>query len=418
MDWRVREPRRGSSVDVGSSATIAPMKRSGLLSRSQPSLPGVTGIARVDRRTTDLVRRVSHGDIAVLDQLDLDRATAAALVEAQVAGVVNASPSISGRFPNMGPEVLVEAEIPLIDDVGQDALRVIREGSALRLHEGVVYAGDKEVAQGVRQTASTIADQMIEAKAGMSAQLEAFSANTIEFLRRERSLILDGVGVPELRTPVRDRQVLVVAPGNGHVADLKQLKRYIGEHRPVLVGVESGADVLRKAGHTPHVIVGDPDGISTETLRSGAEVIVPAQVDGHAPGLERVQDLGIGAVTFPASGNAEDLALLLVDVHGANLVVTVGFQATLREFLDRGRSGSNPSTFLTRLRLGSKLVDAKAVATLHRSRVSVWAVLLLVVAALVAIGAAVAVSGVAEAYTGWVLRTWQSSVTWFEGLFS
>ncbi|GAA4443924.1 putative cytokinetic ring protein SteA [Actinokineospora soli] len=394
------------------------MKLPGLLNRSHPSLPGVVGIARVDRRTGDLLKRLSPGDVAVLDQLDLDRATADALVDAEVAGVVNASPSISGRFPNLGPEVLLAAGIPLIDGVGADALRGIREGSKLRLHEGGVYVGEREVAQGTRQTPESIADQMIEAKAGMSAQLEAFSANTIEFLRRERPLILDGVGVPELETAVRGRQVLIVAPGHEHAADLKRLKRYIAEHRPVLVGVETGAETLRALKHTPDVIVGNPDGISTDTLRCGAEVVVPAYTDGHAPGLTRIQDLGIGAVTFPSSGNPEDLALLLADAHEASLVVAVGFQATLREFLDRGRSGSNPSTFLTRLRLGSKLVDGKAVATLHRSRVSAGAVALLVLAALVALGAALAVSGVGGAYLDWAAGVWNSFVDWVKGLFS
>jgi len=378
----------------------------------------VTGVARVDRRTGDLLRRVSQGDIVVLDQLDLDRSTADALVRAAVGGVVNASPSISGRFPNLGPEVLVGAGIPLIDGVGQDALREIKEGSKLRLHDGTVFVGEREVAQGTRQTKESVADQMVEAKAGMSAQLEAFSANTMEFLRRERTMILEGIGVPQLTTIMKDRQVLVVAPGHEHVADLKLLKRYLGEHRPILIGVESGADSLREAGYKPDIIVGDPNGITTETLRSGAEVVVPAHPDGHAPGLGRIQDLGIGAVTFPASGNAEDLALIIADTHDATLVVTVGFQATLREFLDRGRSGSNPSTFLTRLKLGSKLVDGKAVAALHRSRVSVAAIVLLVMAAMVAIAAAVAVSGVGAAYSDWIIETWNSFVVWLKGLFS
>lgn len=157
--------------------------------------------------------------------------------------------------------------------------------------------------------------------------------------------------------------MLVVAPGKGHAEDLKHLKKYISEHRPVLVGVDGGADALRAQGYDPDVIVGDPQAIEADTLKSGGEVVVPAQPDGHAPGVERIQDLGIGAVTFPASGNSEDLALLLADAHEASLVVTVGFQATLREFLDHGRAGSNPSTFLTRLKLGTKLVDGKAVAT-------------------------------------------------------
>ncbi len=394
------------------------MKLTGLLTRNQETLPGITGVARVDRRTRELLRRLSPGDIVVLDQLDLDRSTADALVEGEVAAVVNASPSISGRFPNLGPEILLEAGIPLVDSVGGELLRKVKDGTKLRLHEGVVYIGERQVGSGVQQTRESIADQMIEAKAGMSTQLEAFSANTIEFLRRERSLILDGVGVPEIRVPLRDRHALVVAGGNGHAEDLKKLKKYISEHRPVLIGVDAGADTLRAQGYQPDVIVGDPHGIGAETLRSGGEVVVPAQPDGHAPGVERIQDLGIGAVTFPATGNAEDLALLLADAHEASLVVTVGFQATLREFLDHGRSGSNPSTFLTRLKLGTKLVDGKAVATLHRSRVSIGAIVLLVLATLVAVAAALLVSDVGSVYLDWIRDTWNSFIAWGKGLFT
>lgn len=394
------------------------MKLTGLLARSHQARPGVTGIARVDRRTGELLRRIGHGDVVILDQVDLDRATADALVEAQVVGVVNASPSISGRFPNLGPEIVVAAGIVLIDGVGPEILRAIKEGSKVRLHEGVIHVGDKEIGRGTEQSVETIADLMIEAKAGMSAQLEAFSANTIEFLRRERTLILDGLGVPTLNANLRNQQVLIVASGRDHEEDLRRLKRYIAEHRPVLIGVDGGADTLHHLGYRPNVIVGDPDGLSTDTLRSGAEVVVPAHMDGHAPGLERVQDLGIGAVTFPASGNPEDLALLLADTHGADLVVTVGFQATLHEFLDRGRSGSNPSTFLTRLKLGSKVVDGKAVAVLHRSRVSLGAVVLLVLAALIAVAVGVAMSGIGGAYVDWLVNTWHTFTNWVGGIFS
>jgi uncharacterized membrane-anchored protein len=392
------------------------MKLTGLLVRNNRQLPGVTGIARVDRRTDDLLRRVGRGDIVVLNQIDLDRRTADALVSAEVGGVVNASPSISGRFPNLGPELLVSAGVPLVDGVGTAVLHDVKEGARLRLFEGVLYSGERELAKGTAQTAESVADLMIEAKAGMSAQLEAFSANTIEFLRRERTMILDGVGVPELYVPLRDREVLVVSPGHNHAEELKRLRRYIREHRPVLIGVESGADTLHAAGYRPDVIVGDPDGISTDTLKTGAEVVVPAHADGHAPGLERIQDLGIGAVTFPASGNAEDLALLLADTHGASLVVIVGSQATLAEFLDRGRSGSNPSTFLTRLKLGSRLVDGNAVATLHRSRVPFGAVLLLVLAVVAAGVAALLVSDAGQVYLHWIVARWHEVFAWVRGL--
>ncbi|HEU5476040.1 MAG TPA: putative cytokinetic ring protein SteA [Actinophytocola sp.] len=394
------------------------MKLSGLLTRMDPNLPGVTGIARVDRRTDALLRRVGPGDVAVLDQVDIDRATADALIQAEVAGVVNASPSISGRFPNLGPAMVVGAGIVLIDSVGIEALRIIKEGMRVRLHEGVVYAQERELAKGVRHTEETVADLMVEAKAGMSAQLEAFSANTIEFLRRERTLILDGIGVPDLRATVRHRQVLVVAPGPGHLDELKALRRYIAEHRPVLIAVGTAADTMYARGYRPDVIVGDPDRIATDTLCCGAEVVIPAAMDGHAPGLERIQDLGIGAVTFPASGNAEDLALLLADTHGASLVVTIGFQATLAEFLDRGRSGSNPSTFLTRLKLGARLVDGTALATLHPSRVSTTAVGLLLLAALLAVVIALAVSGLGGTYLDWLRDTWTGFLSWIRGTFT
>jgi uncharacterized membrane-anchored protein len=391
------------------------MKISGLLSRSGRELPGVTGLARVDRHADALARRVGVGDIAVFDQVDLDRRTADALVAAGVSAVVNAAPSISGRFPNLGPEILVSAGIVLVDGVGADALR-IKDGSRLRLHEGGVYVGETEVARGIEQDANSIADLMIEAKSGLSAQLEAFSANTIEFLRHERALIIDRVGVPEINVPIRGRQVLVVAAGYNYTEDLAALKHFIREYHPVLIGVEAGADALRAAGHRPHLIVGDPYQIETGTLKSADEVVVPAQPDGFAPGLERIQDLGIGAVTFPAVSNPEDLALLLAEAHGAELVIAVGFQATLHEFLDRGRSGSNPSTFLTRLRLGSKLIDGHAAATMYRSRVSVGAVLLMVLAALVAVTAALLVSSVGGAFGALVSDSWNNAVSWVEGL--
>ncbi|MEY7971036.1 putative cytokinetic ring protein SteA [Saccharomonospora xinjiangensis] len=394
------------------------MKLAGLLSRSTPALPGVTGTARVDRRIREVCRRAQPGDIAVIDHVDLDRASADALVRAQVAAVVNAAPSISGRYPNLGPEVLLKAGIPLLDNAGAGVLHRVRDGSRVRVHEGSVYVGRREVAKATVQTPESVADQIVEARAGMAAQLEAFSANTIEFLRRERSLILDGVGVPQLRVSMTDRHIVVVAPGAGHADDLRDLKRYIRDVRPVLFGVEVAADTMRELGFAPDVVVGDPTAVEAETLKAASEVVVPAQPDGHAPGVERVQDLGIGAVTFPATANPEDLALLLAEANDAALVVTVGFQATLREFLDAGRSGSNPSTFLTRLKLGTKVVDGKAVAALHRTRVPALALALLGVAAVIVVVVALLLSGAASMLADDVSQWWNSVVTWVAGLFS
>lgn len=344
------------------------MRISGVLTRNEETPPGLVGVARIQREPGDLPRKLKPGEIAVVEETDLGRRTAEALVDAQVACVVNLAESISGRYPNPGPDILVAAGIPLVDGVGPGLLRSVRDGSKLRVHGGAIHLGEKEVARGREQDADSIADDLIEAKAGMSAQLEAFSANTIEFLRRERALILDGAGVPSVLLAAAGRPFLVVAPGVGHLDELKRLRRFIKDRRPVLVGVDAGADGLCGLGYHPDLLVADPDALRPDTLRCGAEVVVPAHLDGYAPGLERIQDLGIDAVTFPASGNPEDLALLIADDQGAELVVTVGFRASLHEFLDRGRTASNPSTFLTRLRLGSKIVDGSAVVALHRNR--------------------------------------------------
>lgn len=385
------------------------MKLSGLLGNRQQAPPGVTGTARVQRRgrsqpwRRDFSRQLKPGDIAVLDQADIDRRVAEQLIAAEVAGVVNARAAISGRYPNVGPEVLLASGIPLIDEVGDQALQRIKDGSTLRLHECEVFTGrgsaERMVARGVEHDAQTVAARLIDAKAAMTAQLEAFSANTIEFLRDEGMLVLESAGLPELAVSLHDRHVLVVAPGCG-ADDVKRLRGYLREFHPVLFGVNSGADAINGAGYRPDVIVGDPELVETATLKRGGEVVVPAHFDGYAPGLERVQDLGVPAATLSSSGNAEDLALLLADAGDPCVVVTLGMDASLREFLDSRRSGSNPCTFLTRMRLGGKLVDASAVAALQRNRVPTSMVLLLIVAVVAVAWVALAVSGVGQLYFG------------------
>ncbi len=252
------------------------MKMPALLSRKTETLPGISGIARVDRDTGKLLRRVGHGDIVVLDEIDLDRVTADALVGAGVLAVVNASMSISGRYPNLGPEVLVANGITLIDAPGTDLMKVVKDGSKIRLHEGAVYAGERLLVQCEEQVEAEISDRMIEAKTGLVDHLEAFSGNTIEFIRSESPLLIDGVGVPDIDVDLKDRHVVVVADGPDHLADLKSLKPFIKEYSPILIGVGAGADSLAKAGYRPDLIVGDPDGITAETLKCGAEVVLPA----------------------------------------------------------------------------------------------------------------------------------------------
>jgi len=390
------------------------MKMSALLTRNASSRPGITGTARVDRDIDRLLRRVGPGDIVVMDALDLDRITADALVEAQVAAVVNASPSISGRYPNLGPEVLVANGVMLIDETGPEVFKKIKDGARVRLHNGGVYTGDRRLALGHERTDLEIHDLMVEAKTGLVAHLEAFAGNTIEFIRSESPLLIDGMGIPDIDVDLHRRHVVIVADEADAAEDLKALKPFIKEYQPVLVGVGSGADVLRRAGHRPALIVGDPEEMSVEVLRSGAQVVLPADADGHAKGLERIQDLGVGAMTFPAAGSAADLALLLADHHGAALIVTAGHTASIEEFFDRTRQRSNPSTFLTRLKVGEKLVDAKAVATLYRSRISGGSIAMLVLAMLVAVIVALMVSQTDAVVIDWVTQYWHKFSQWVQ----
>ena len=391
------------------------MKMSSLLSRSS-ARPGITGTARVDRDIDRLLRRVGPGDIAVLDILDLDRVTADALVDAGVVGVVNASPSISGRYPNLGPEVLLANNIALIDNAGTEIFKKVKDGAKVRLYDGGVYTGDRRLVHGVERTDEEVRDLMHDAKIGLVAHLEAFAGNTIEFIRSESPLLIDGIGIPDIDVDVYRRHVVVVADGPGASDDLKALKPFIKEYQPVLVGVGAGADILRERGFRPQLIVGNPEQMSAEVLRCGAQVVLPADADGHAGGLERIQDLGVGAMTFPAAGSATDLALLLVDHHGASLIVTAGQSANIEEFFDRTRAQSNPSTFLTRLKVGEKLVDAKAVATLYRSHISGGAIALLVLAVLLAVIAALWVSQSDTAIVDWMTTYWHRFSLWLQNL--
>jgi uncharacterized membrane-anchored protein len=374
-------------------------------------------VVRLDRRTKNLTKRLKPGEIAVIDHVDLDRVSAEALVDCKVAAVVNVADSISGRYPNLGPEILVEAGIPLVDGVGREVFSILHEGEHVRLDEGTLYRGTEAVAKGLSQDSKSVAELMDDARAGLSTQLEAFTANTLEYLRREKDLLLDGVGVPHIHTSMEGRHVLIVVRGYDYREDLVALKSYIREYRPVLIGVDGGADALVENGYVPDLIVGDMDSVKDETLKSGAEVVVHAYRDGRAPGSERLERLGVESIEFPATGTSEDVAMLLADSKGASLIVAVGTHNSLVEFLDKGRSGM-ASTFITRLRVGAKLVDAKGVGRLYRSRVSTLQVVALAVAGLFALGMALVAIGADDVLWSILRARWSDFVYWIRELFT
>jgi uncharacterized membrane-anchored protein len=385
--------------------------------RSRPDdLPGVVGPARMDRRTKNLSKRLCPGDIAIIDHVDLDRVSADALIRRHVAAVVNAAASISGRYPNHGPQLLLEAGIPLVDDAGPDLFAKVREGTIVRLNGEILYAGEEVIAKGRLQTAESVAAAMAEAKASVATQLQAFVANTLEYMTHEGELLIDGITAPELRTRMENRHVLVVVRGYHHREDLATLRSYIREFKPLMIGVDGGADALLEAGYRPQIIVGDMDSVSDAGLQCGAELVVHAYPDGRAPGLERVQRLGLPAVLLPGPGTSEDIALLMADEKGASLIVAVGTHFSLDEFLDKDRPGSS-STILTRLRVGGgKLVDAKGVSRLYRPRVSGWALMVLVLAAGATILVAMAVSPAGQVLLSYLSAQWDAAKYWLTGL--
>jgi uncharacterized membrane-anchored protein len=378
--------------------------------------PGIVAVARVDRATKVISKRLNPGEIAIIDHSDLDRVSAEELIRRKIAAVVNVSMSITGRYPNLGPQLLLDAGIPVIDGVGPDVMVRVADGAVVRLDEETLYLGDQVVAKGTPLTRESVEAALTEARSLVAVQIESFAANTLEFLRREHALLTDGIPAPQMETDMAGRHVLVVVRGYHYREDLAALRPYIREYKPVMVAVDGGADALIEAGYQPDAIFGDMDSVSDEALCCGAELVVHAYPDGRAPGLDRVHRLDIAALTFPAAATSEDLAMLLADEKGASLIVAVGTHANLVEFLDKGRGGM-ASTFLTRLKVGGKLVDAKGVSRLYRQSISGSSLLLLVLSAIAAMTSAVAVSTVGKAYLTVVSEWWDNLVFHLGHLF-
>jgi uncharacterized membrane-anchored protein len=367
-------------------------------SRPAPALPGVHGPARVHRRTASVLGRLREGDIAVLDHVDMDRETAQALIDAGVVAVVNASPMISGRYPNLGPERLVEAGVVVVDSAGAEVFDRVKDGTALRVDDGVVYAGDALVAPAREVTAELVRSEMGRARSGLAAQLESFTHNSTEFLRREQDLLLHGHGVPETATAIAGRPVVVAVRSHGWEDELRGIKPFVREQRPVLIGVDKGADALASSGHRPDVVVvtaASEDLPAATVLRKAKDVVVLVERGAPRSATEPFERLGIRPLRFETTATTEDAALLLASAHDASLIVGVGMHATLDEFLDRRRSGL-ASTFLTRLKVGPDLVDAAALPRLYDGAVRPRHVVGALVAGVLALAAAISVTPVGQ----------------------
>ena len=324
----------------------------------------IHGTARLGRKTKDLVKRLGPADIAVIDHTNIDRIAAEELIATGVRAVINTSDSSNGRYPNSGPLLLTEAGITVIDAPRSALFEMLKDGDPLTIEGATILSGGEEILTGRVLEAGELAEQLERQREEIDEALADFAENTVSRVRDEGDLLMGGIDFPVTRTSFRDRHVLIVVRGHRHRRDLQALRAYIRDVKPLLVGVDGGADALLEAGMTPDVILGDMDSASDVALRCGAELIVHAYPDGTAPGRERLLGLGLEHTTVPAPGTSQDVAMLLASEKGASLIVSVGAHFNLIEFLDKDREGMS-STFLTRLRIGENLVDAKGVSRLY-----------------------------------------------------
>jgi uncharacterized membrane-anchored protein len=344
----------------------------------------ITGTARLGKKTKDLIKRLKPTDIAIIDHEDIDRVSADGLVASGVKAVVNAAKSISGRYPNIGPRIIVDANVLLLDEAGPNVFEALRDEDTVVIEGDTLILGGVPIASGTVLDPELVAARMEEAEETLDDEMEQFVTNTVEYLDRQKGELIYDPWVPGIRTEIRGRQVLVVVRGYDYLEDLKTLMPYIREMRPALIGVDGGADALLEAGLRPDIIIGDMDSVTDRALCCGAEIIAHAYENGTVTAADRMEKLKLNFTTWPLAATSEDLALLLAWVKKADLIVALGTHSNLVEYLDKGRGGM-ASSFIVRLKVGTKLVDAKGVSKLYRAAPPSWQILVVVLTFLAAL---------------------------------
>lgn len=345
-------------------------------------VPRSHGRIRLGRKTKDLVKTLNVGDIAVIGHCNIDRIAAEDLVASGVKVVLNNEPSSDGRYPNRGPLILVDAGVRLVDFPDGDLFELLAENEQVTIEGGEIKRDGTTIATGIEQLEPGLLEQFERQQAEIHHALADFAENTVTHIQEEGELLSGAIELPETRTTFRDRHVLIVVRGPNYKRDLRALRAYIRDVKPILIGVDGGADAIREAGDRPDMILGDMDSVTDQTLKSGPEVVVHAYSDGRAPGAERMVELGVDHIALPFVGTSQDVAMLMAYEKGASLIVTVGAHFNLIEFLDKDRAGMS-STFLTRLRIGEVLVDAKGVSRLYNPGLTVGPLMLFLGAFLV-----------------------------------
>lgn len=324
--------------------------------------------ARLDHRTKNLAKRIRQGEIAIIDHADLDQVSADSLVKARVKLVINATSSITGKYPNPGPVILLKEGINILDNVGQEIFQKVHEGDFIEIRGNQIWKNNDLLGEGIFLESNFVNQRLKEIRRNLVNELDKFLHNTLEYATKEKELILGNLKIPELCVKFEGKPVLVVVRGHHYREDLTTIRSYVHDVNPILIGVDGGADALLEFGFKPHLIIGDMDSVSDEALKCGAEIVVHAYPDGRAPGLERIEKMKLQGQTFPAPGTSEDIALLLAYEKGADVIVAVGTHSNMIDFLEKGRQGMG-STFLVRLKVGSILVDARGVSKIYQGRI-------------------------------------------------
>ncbi len=327
----------------------------------------VSGKVIIDSKTKKLVKRIKPGEIAVINHRDLDRISCKSLKKSKVKAVINIDKSISGKYPNTGPLILLKAAIPIIDDCGNKLLNQIKEGNIVTIEKNLIKYKGETIAEGILLTEDIINEKLVAAKKNLNLELEKFINNTLKYARKEKDIILN-LNIPDLGIDFSGQHVLIVVRGRDHRKDLQTVETYIKEMKPIIIAVDGGADACLEMRYKPDIIFGDMDSISDRGLKCGAKLIVHAYLDGQAPGMERVKKLNLTADTIPAPGTSEDIAMLMAYEKGAELITAVGTHTNMIDFLEKDRPGM-ASTMLVRLKVGNKLVDAKGLSKIYENRV-------------------------------------------------
>lgn len=340
------------------------------------------GNISIDKRTKDLAKRIKPNEIALIDHKDIDEVAANSLVDAKIKAIINLGPSISGKYPNKGPDILLDNGIFIVDALDIDLMNILSEGDFIEVDEnGDILKDNIFICKANIIDKSKVKELISYAYEHISEELEKFIDNTIEYAKKEKGMILGDIIIPRLKTKFKGKQVLIVVRGQNYKEDLLTIKSYIDEVSPILIGVDGGADAILEFGLIPDLVVGDMDSISDECLRKAKEIVVHAYPDGRAPGLQRIQDLNLESIVLPSPGTSEDIAMLIAYENQAELIVAVGTHSNIIDFLEKGRNGMG-STFLVRLKIGYKLIDARGVNLLYKGSLKIKYVWWLFIAAL------------------------------------